>query len=66
MAANYLPYEPQQMMLLPETLQKWLPEGHPAHEMGLVKLGAIAVDGTKIKATASRLQGDDLQPHTQG
>jgi len=31
MAANYLPYEPQQMMLLPESLQEWLPEGHLAH-----------------------------------
>lgn len=34
MAANYLPYEPQQMMLLPETLQEWLPEGHLAHFIG--------------------------------
>jgi hypothetical protein len=24
---SYLPYEPQQQMLLPETLQDWLPEG---------------------------------------
>jgi transposase len=31
MAANYLPYEPQQMLLLPEALQEWLPEGHLAH-----------------------------------
>lgn len=31
MAASYLPYQPQQMMLLPETLQEWLPEGHLAH-----------------------------------
>ena len=31
MAANYLPYEPQQMLLLPESLQEWLPEGHLAH-----------------------------------
>jgi transposase len=31
MAANYLPYEPQQMLLLPEVLQEWLPEGHLAH-----------------------------------
>src|SRR5882672_4009016 len=123
MAANYLPYEPQQMLLLPESLQEWLPEGHLAHfisdavdgldldafharydqdgprkqhedvafrvlaarnfpahrtirdfrafhlkelsdlfvqvvrlarEMGLVKLGTIAVDGTKVKANASR------------
>lgn len=31
MAANYLPYEPQQMLLLPEAIQDWLPEGHLAH-----------------------------------
>lgn len=74
MAANCLPYDPQQSMLLPEALQEWLPEGHLAHfindtvdgldlsvqvvrlarEMGLVKLGTIAVDGTKVKANASR------------
>lgn len=34
MAANYLPYEPQQMLLLPEALQDWLPEGHLAHFIG--------------------------------
>lgn len=121
MAANYhLHYEPRQMLLLPEAIQDWLPEGHLAHfisdtvdgyasgvfssrkmarklhedvafrvlaagnfpahrtlrdfralhlkelgelfvqvvrlarEMGLVKLGTIAVDGTKLKANASR------------
>ena len=31
MAANYLPYDPQQMMLLPEAMQEWLPEGHLAY-----------------------------------
>jgi transposase len=31
MAANYLPYEPQQMLLLPEAIQDWLPQGHLAH-----------------------------------
>lgn len=31
MAANYLPYEPEQMLLLPEAMQDWLPEGHLAH-----------------------------------
>ncbi len=34
MAANYLPYEPQQMLLLPEAIQDWLPEGHLAHFIG--------------------------------
>lgn len=31
MAATYLPYEPDQMLLLPEAIQDWLPEGHLAH-----------------------------------
>ena len=31
MAANYLPYEPEQMLLLPCALQEWLPEGHLAY-----------------------------------
>jgi transposase len=34
MAAKYLPYEPQQMLLLPEAIQDWLPEGHLAHFIG--------------------------------
>ena len=33
-AANYLPYEPQQMLLLPETLQEWLPEAFARAERG--------------------------------
>lgn len=28
MRASYLPYDPQQQMLLPHALQEWLPEGH--------------------------------------
>jgi transposase len=31
MAANYLPYEPDQLQLLPEAIQDWLPQGHLAH-----------------------------------
>ena len=42
MAANYLPYDPQQMLLLPETLQEWLPEGHLAHFIG------DAIDGLDL------------------
>ena len=34
MAANYLSYEPQQMLLLPEAIQDWLAEGHLAHFIG--------------------------------
>jgi transposase len=31
MTTSYLPYEPQQQMLLPHALQDWLPEGHLAY-----------------------------------
>ena len=36
-----------------------------AQEMGLVKLGTVAIDGTKIKANASRQppQGHELRAH---
>ena len=52
MAANYLPYEPQQMMLLPETLQEWLPEGHLAHFI------SDAVDGLDLGAFHARYDQD--------
>ena len=31
MTTSYLPYQPQQQMLLPHALQEWLPEGHLAY-----------------------------------
>jgi transposase len=34
-----------------------------AREMGLVKLGTIAVDGTKIKGQRQSPQGHELRPH---
>ena len=52
MAANYLPYEPQQMMLLPESLQEWLPEGHLAHFI------SDAVDGLDLDAFHARHDKD--------
>jgi transposase len=48
MAANYLPYEPQQMLLLPEVLQDWLPEGHLAHFI------SDAIDGLNLGAFHAR------------
>jgi transposase len=50
MAANYLPYDPQQMLLLPEALQEWLPEGHLAHFI------SDAVDGLDLSAFHARYQ----------
>ena len=52
MAANYLPYEPQQMLLLPESLQERLPEGHLAHFI------SDAVDGLELSAFHARYDKD--------
>jgi hypothetical protein len=46
--ASYLPYEPQQQMLLPEALQDWLPEGH------LACFISDAVDGLDLSAFHAR------------
>lgn len=52
MAANYLPYDPQQLMLLPEALQEWLPDGHLAHFI------SDAVDGLDLSAFHARYDKD--------
>jgi transposase/predicted transcriptional regulator len=52
MAANYLPYDPLQMLLLPEALQEWLPEGHLAHVI------SDAVDGLDLSAFHVRYTKD--------
>ena len=52
MAAKYLPYDPQQMLLLPETLQDWLPEGHLAHFV------SDAIDGLELGAFHVRYDKD--------
>jgi len=52
MAANYLPYDPQQLMLLPEALQEWLPEGHLAHFI------SDTVDGLDLSAFHARYDKD--------
>jgi transposase len=49
---NYLPYEPQQMMLLPESLQDWLPEGHLAHFI------SDTIDGLDLGAFHARYDKD--------
>jgi transposase len=52
MAANYLPYEPEQMLLLPEALQDWLPEGHLAHFI------SDSVDALDLSAFHARYDKD--------
>jgi transposase len=52
MAATYLPYEPRQMILLPEAIQDWLPEGHLAHFIN------DAVDSLDLGAFHARYDKD--------
>lgn len=52
MAANYRPYDPQQLMLLPEALQEWLPERHLAHFI------SDTVDGLDLSAFHARYDKD--------
>jgi transposase len=52
MAANYLPYEPQQMLLLPEAIQEWLPEDHLAHFI------SETIDTLDLKAFHARYDKD--------
>lgn len=48
---SYLPYCPQQQMLLPQALQEWLPEGHLAYFI------SDAVDGLDLSAFHARYAG---------
>ena len=52
MAANYLPYEPRQMLLMPEAIQEWLPEGHLAHFI------SDTVDALELRAFHARYDKD--------
>jgi len=53
MAANYLPYDPLQMLLLPEAMQDWLPQGHLAHFI------SDTVDVLDLGAFHARYDKDD-------
>ena len=51
MATSYRPYEPQQQMLLPTSLQHWLPKGHLSHFI------SDTVDALDPKAFYARYAG---------
>ena len=51
MTTSYLPYEPQQQMLLPAALQDWLPEGHLAYYI------SDTVDSLDLSAFHARYAG---------
>lgn len=48
---SYRPYEPQQEMLLPASLQDWLPKGHLAYFIG------DTIDALDLKAFYARYEG---------
>ncbi len=48
MATSYLPYAPEQQLLLPAALQDWLPEGHLAYYM------SEAIDSLDLSAFHAR------------
>ena len=48
---SYLPYEPQQQVLLPQALQDWLPEGHLAYFI------SDTVDSLDLQAFYARYEG---------
>ena len=51
MTTSYLPYDPQQQMLLPHALQEWLPEGHLAYYI------SDTVDALDLSAFHARYAG---------
>ena len=51
MAASYRPYLPNQEMLLPPSLQEWLPEGHLAYFIG------DTIDALDLSAFFARYAG---------
>lgn len=51
MANSYLPYEPNQQMLMPEALQEWLVEGHLAYFI------SDTVDSLDLTAFHARYEG---------
>ena len=51
MTTSYLPYDPQQQMLLPYALQEWLPEGHLAYYI------SDTVDAQDLSAFHARYAG---------
>ena len=51
MVISYRPYEPQQEMLLPASLQDWLPRGHLAYFIG------DAVDALDLNAFYAHYAG---------
>ena len=55
MSKTYLPYEPDQQLLLPAALQEWLPEDHLAYfisdvvdQLGHVGISPLATSGNGV------------------
>ncbi len=48
----YQPYQPDQLLMLPESLQDWLPEGHLSEHV------SDLVDGLDLRVFYERYEGD--------
>ena len=46
---------------MPVSLREWLPEDHLCADAGMVKVGVIAIDGTKVHANASQHSNRDYE-----
>jgi hypothetical protein len=74
---NFIGRDREQAYLMPPSLRDWMAEDHPVwtvlesvgemdlsglcREAGLVKVGVIAVDGTKVHASASKHANRDYR-----
>ena len=57
MPTTFRPYQPDQLLMLPESLQDWLPEGHLSQHVSDLVDGWIwgcSTSATKAMAGASR------------
>jgi hypothetical protein len=61
MSQNFLACDRDQVLLMPVSLREWLPEDHLCADAGMVKVGVIAIDGTKVHANASQHSNRDYE-----
>ena len=52
MPTTFRPYQPDQLLMLPESLQDWLPEGHLSQHV------SDLVDGLDLRVFYDRYEGD--------
>ena len=61
MSKTYLPYDPDQQLLLPQALQQWLPEDHLAYFISDV-IDQLALSGITDRYERDRRGGPPYNP----